>query len=202
MMAAFSEDRDHVTADDLRSAIEELNWPEYAQRRSNTGSQEIDTSDTGRFRTDATFAGLRQGPKLYVAPPTEDVVLGRITVRRGNKESGELPLHLGKLVVGRTPDNDLQLDNRFVSRHHCQIITTREYCFVEDEGSTNGIRMEGKRVKRRRLRNGDVISIGHYDIVYSDERPEKSASAGSDSTEDADVQAAQKPGQEDLPPGE
>ena len=30
----------------------------------------------------------------------------------------------GRLIVGRTPDNDVQIDSRFVSRHHCQIITT------------------------------------------------------------------------------
>jgi pSer/pThr/pTyr-binding forkhead associated (FHA) protein len=108
-----------------------------------------------------------------VAPPDEDIVFGRVSVRLGSTIVGELPLHLGPLVIGRTPDNDLQIDNRFVSRHHCRILTTRENSVLEDLGSTNGIRMLGKRVKRRRLRDGDTISLGHYDIVYWDERPNR-----------------------------
>jgi type II secretory pathway predicted ATPase ExeA len=173
MMAAFNEERNHVTVGDVRSAIDELRWPEFAKRRSSVDKAVADAGDTGRYPRDTSATGLRSGPKLYVAPPDEDIVFGHVSVRLGNKIIGELPLHLGPLVIGRTPDNDLQIDNRFVSRHHCRIMTMREHSVLEDLGSTNGIRMQSKRVKRRRLRDGDAISLGHYDIVYSDERPNR-----------------------------
>lgn len=174
MMAAFTEDRAHVTAADVASAVQELRWPVYAARReARSAAAASNTADTGRFRVDASATGKRRGPKLYIAPPDEEVDYGRLTVRQGDKVLGEVVLHLGQLVIGRTPDNDLQIDNRFVSRHHCRIVTTREHCALEDLGSTNGIRMQDRRVKRRRLRDGDVICIGHFDLVYSDDRPDK-----------------------------
>ena len=174
MMAAFTEDRDQVTANDVGSAITELRWPVYAARREAQSAVTAGhTSDTGRFRVDTETTGQRGGPKLYIPPPDEEVHYGRLTVRQGHKQLGEVALHLAPLVIGRTPDNDLQIDNRFVSRHHCRILSTRESSVIEDLNSTNGIRMQSRRIKRRKLRDGDVICIGPYDLVYSDERPNK-----------------------------
>ncbi|MEY4762592.1 MAG: hypothetical protein RLZZ200_2448 [Pseudomonadota bacterium] len=170
MMAAFNEDRDQVTAADIQSAIEELRWPDYATRKHGIVAG---TADTGRFHIDPGSTGQRSGPKLYIPPPDPEFVYGRITVRQGNLNLGEVALHLAPMVIGRTADNDLQIDNRFVSRHHCRILTTRESCVIEDLDSTNGIRIQGRRIKRRRLRDGDVICIGHYDLVFTDERPNK-----------------------------
>ena len=46
----------------------------------------------------------------------------------------------GRKVVGRTPDNDLQIDSKFISRHHCQLITGSDgITVIEDLNSTNGI---------------------------------------------------------------
>ena len=84
--------------------------------------------------------------------------------------SGELPLRMGRTIIGRTPDNDLQIDSRFVSRHHCQIVTKADGCVVEDLNSTNGIVVKAKRVRRHSLNDGDVITIGKHDLLYVDER--------------------------------
>jgi len=50
----------------------------------------------------------------------------------------ERELKPGRLVIGRTPDNDLQIDSKFISRHHCQIVTQADSCLIEDLNSTNG----------------------------------------------------------------
>ena len=39
---------------------------------------------------------------------------------------GEKELRIGRLLVGRTPENDLQIDSKYVSRHHCQITVALE----------------------------------------------------------------------------
>ena len=82
----------------------------------------------------------------------------------------KLPLRVGRIIVGRTPDNDLQIDSRFVSRHHCQIITTPQACVIEDLNSTNGIYVKSKRVRRHYLNDGDVVLIGKHELIYVDER--------------------------------
>jgi general secretion pathway protein A len=91
---------------------------------------------------------------------------------------GEIALRAGRLIIGRTTDNDLQIESRFVSRHHCQIITKPNACIVEDLNSTNGIVVKSKRVRRHNLNDGDVITIGRHDLIYVDERGAKSGQTG------------------------
>ena len=79
----------------------------------------------------------------------------------------------GRLIIGRTPDNDLQIDSKFISRHHCQIITTAESCVIEDLNSTNGIYVKAKRVRKHNLNDGDVVVIGKHELMYIDERAHK-----------------------------
>jgi pSer/pThr/pTyr-binding forkhead associated (FHA) protein len=77
----------------------------------------------------------------------------------------------GRFVLGRTTDNDLQIDSKFVSRHHAQLVTSAEGSVVEDLNSTNGVYLNGKRVRRHRLSPGDVIKIGLHEITYSRYEP-------------------------------
>ncbi len=175
MMSAFNNDRDFVTLEDLQSAIEELRWVEYAKRGSAR-----DTSSTGSYRMDPGATGTQSaGPALYVGSRGDDVVLARIVVAKDGETVGELPLRIGRLVIGRTPDNDLQIDSRFVSRHHCQILTTREGSVIEDLNSTNGIVIKSKRIRHRNLNDGDVITIGRHELLYVDDRVHKADATGS-----------------------
>ena len=82
----------------------------------------------------------------------------------------ERELKPGRLVIGRTADNDLQIDSKFISRHHCQIVTQRDSCLIEDLNSTNGIYVKSKRVRRHNLNDGDVVQVGQHEIMYIDER--------------------------------
>jgi len=181
MMSAFGADRDEVTLEDVESAIEELRWPEFAARGVGARSADNektpisqDTGSTGRF---AEEGGSRKGPELYIGPDdtgrhqaVSDLPLAKLVVVTEGRTVGELPLRMGRTIVGRTPDNDLQIDSRFVSRHHCQVITKTNACIVEDLNSTNGIVVKSKRVRRHNLNDGDVITIGKHDLIYVDER--------------------------------
>ena len=82
----------------------------------------------------------------------------------------ERELKPGRLVIGRTSDNDLQIDSKFISRHHCQIVTQQDSCLIEDLNSTNGIFVQSKRVRRHNLNDGDVVQVGQHEIMYIDER--------------------------------
>ena len=185
MMAAFTADRDHVLLQDVDAALRELQWPEFSARSMKVrqiaaneaapdGAERSDLTSTGRFKSDSP----RRGPGLYVGPhdtstheAVPDVPLAKLIVVSDGRTIGELPLRTGRTIVGRTPDNDLQIDSRFVSRHHCQILTKPNACIVEDLNSTNGITVKSKRVLRHNLNDGDVITIGRHDLIYIDERP-------------------------------
>jgi len=78
----------------------------------------------------------------------------------------ERELAQGRCVIGRTSDNDLQIDSTYISRHHAQVVTTSDGSLVEDLNSTNGIFVRGKRVRRHRFADGDVVRIGMHEITY------------------------------------
>jgi general secretion pathway protein A len=177
MMAAFTSDRDHVLREDVEAAIDELQWSEFSARSGGKGSTQAhrDSASTGRFGT-ASITN-RKGPELYVGPNDTSMQAAapesppaKLVIVSEGRTVGELPLRMGRTIIGRTPDNDLQIDSRFVSRHHCQIITKTNSCIVEDLNSTNGIVVKSKRVRRHNLNDGDVITIGKHDLIYVDER--------------------------------
>ncbi len=150
MMAAYSDDRDQVTAADIASAVSELQWVEFAARPEGM----------------ATTTSVRQRPRREAAVPP----LARLQVLDGSRTQQEIPLLPGRIIIGRTPDNDVQIDSRFISRHHCQITTTNQACIIEDLNSTNGLYVRSLRVHRHYLRDGDVVLIGKHELVYIDER--------------------------------
>ena len=157
MMSAFGQDRDSVTVADIQSAIAELQWNEFASRTSRQPIVNFESTQ----------------PTLL-----NEVPVARILVGHEAKTVDERELRPGRLIIGRTPDNDIQIDSKFVSRHHCQIITTPETCVIEDLNSTNGIYVKSKRVRKHNFNDGDVVVVGQHEIMYMDERvPRLRASA-------------------------
>jgi general secretion pathway protein A len=151
MMAAFGRDSEIVAMEDLQSAIHELQWVEFASR-------------TSRMQQ---LSGIGTAP--HAAPETGHAV-GRILLASGGQTILERELRPGRIVIGRTQDNDLQIDSKFISRHHCQIVTQIDSCLIEDLNSTNGIYVKSKRVRRHNLNDGDVVVVGQHEIMYIDER--------------------------------
>jgi type II secretory pathway predicted ATPase ExeA len=160
MMAAFAQDRASVGVDDLRAAIEELQWVEYAERSVKLQALPMGAALPGGMPANGN--GEIQNERR--------VVLGRILVGFNGQTIAERELKPGRFIIGRTPDNDLQIDSKYISRHHAQIITSVHTSVLEDLNSTNGIHVRSKRVRRRMLNDGDVVQIGQHEIMYFDER--------------------------------
>lgn len=64
------------------------------------------------------------------------------------------------ITIGRAVDNEIRLSQALVSRHHCRIEHGAEGCWLLDLGSSNGTLVNGERVMRRLLVDGDQIAIG------------------------------------------
>lgn len=74
---------------------------------------------------------------------------------------------LGLMVtIGRTPDNVLPIDNAAVSSHHACVFRDGDAFLIEDLDSTNGTFVNGGRVRRQTLKDGDVILIGKHTLVF------------------------------------
>jgi type II secretory pathway predicted ATPase ExeA len=169
MMAAFGREKDTVGIEDLDAAIRELQWVEFA-------------SSTNRMR--APDMPPPNAPSIKGQAHGQAV--GRILLASEGKTVLERELRPGRLVIGRTPDNDLQIDSKFISRHHCQIVTQMDSCLIEDLNSTNGIYVQSRRVRRHNLNDGDVVQVGQHEIMYIDERAQRQRQAELSDTDSID----------------
>jgi pSer/pThr/pTyr-binding forkhead associated (FHA) protein len=79
-----------------------------------------------------------------------------------------VPVNGGPITIGRSPDNSIAIDNLSVSTHHARIEVEQGHLVLDDPGSLNGTFVNGQRVKRTTLKDGDVVSIGKHSI-YIDE---------------------------------
>lgn len=80
------------------------------------------------------------------------------------------PLRM-RTSIGREPDNDIQIDSRFISRHHAVVHVGVHHTVVEDLGSTNGVLVNGQRVRRRALSEGDLLTIGKSQFRFLERSP-------------------------------
>jgi len=96
--------------------------------------------------------------------------MARLILSLDNQVLAEYNMTKERYTVGRLPDNDVRIDNPAVSGHHSLIINILNDSFLEDLNSTNGTYVNGKLIKKHALQNGDVLTIGHHQIRFSDEQ--------------------------------
>ncbi len=75
-------------------------------------------------------------------------------------------LSSGRNVIGRGTEADIRLPDTGVSRKHVDVVLDGGVATAEDLGSTNGTLVNGRRITRQPLSDGDVIRIGHSVLVY------------------------------------
>jgi pSer/pThr/pTyr-binding forkhead associated (FHA) protein len=115
-------------------------------------------------------------PVIEALPPLPDstpeagpVVVGPVAEVRlllGDKQLGAFSLSGGELTIGRTPGNDIVIDNVGVSRRHAVIRAQGGKAFLEDLGSANGTFVRGQKIERYDLQDGDEIAIVKHRLVY------------------------------------
>jgi ABC-type multidrug transport system ATPase subunit len=74
----------------------------------------------------------------------------------------------GSLKIGRANDNDIVVADVLASRHHATLIPTPGGIEIRDNKSINGTFVNGHRVDVAMLDEGDVVTIGNVDLIYTD----------------------------------
>ncbi len=69
--------------------------------------------------------------------------------------------------IGRGADNELVLDTKHISRYHAVLLAGPVHTSIEDLNSTNGVFVNGKRVSRQALKDGDRVTVGRTHFRYS-----------------------------------
>jgi hypothetical protein len=75
-----------------------------------------------------------------------------------------------RVVLGRSRECDIQVEDPNVSRRHAELRQEGASYWIVDLESTNGIEVNGHRVKRAKLDSGDTFTVGSTDITFTTER--------------------------------
>jgi len=160
LLCAFADEKHSVDDSIIASAIEELGWLTFA-------------GATGTYRRMPHIV-----PDLQEQPQ-----LAKIELRSDGETLSEYLFGSDRIIVGRAEDNEIFVKSKYVSRHHAQLISRESGCTIEDLNSTNGIYVGNRRVKKYLLKDGDTVTLGIHELVYTDLRDadasEESAAGGS-----------------------
>lgn len=89
-----------------------------------------------------------------------------IIFNQSTGDTRECPLDRERIKIGRRTENDIVLEHISVSGEHALITTIRNDSFLQDLGSTNGVRVNGKLVKNHHLQTDDEITIAIFSLKY------------------------------------
>jgi hypothetical protein len=107
-------------------------------------------------------------PDPYMAPtePSGPFGRGRVATRLSlTYQNRSVDVTMDRFILGRSKSQaDLVLDDPNVSRQHAAIERVGDHWILADLGSTNGCYVDGQRVSRRQLADGDVIEITTHQI--------------------------------------
>jgi len=93
---------------------------------------------------------------------------GKLLICNGGFEGMTYPLNQEETIIGRNPTTDITLLDDGISREHALVLWDEDavgYC-IEDLQSTNGTKVNGKRVRSATLMDGDEIQIGHTRFTF------------------------------------
>src|SRR6266404_2803802 len=118
---------------------------------------------------------MRGGPSSRSRPRSVPVGPGAATVPPADwsaeliRIDGERPVtHVlsRRTRIGRATGCELQIDSGSVSRHHALIMVGPRESVIEDLNSTNGVLVNGRKVSRQVLCDGDAVTIGETQFRY------------------------------------
>jgi hypothetical protein len=139
--------------------------PEAANYCSKCGALLV--KDEGGSETTQTYTPEEIADE---AGPLDEVAAEgpALVVRSGGGRAGEYFSPQGdRTTIGRSPDNDIFLDDVTVSRKHAVLAESGGEIRIEDLGSLNGTFVNRKRIESpTRLESGDEVQIGKYRLSF------------------------------------
>jgi pSer/pThr/pTyr-binding forkhead associated (FHA) protein len=90
----------------------------------------------------------------------------RLVVVQGPNVGTVFPLLEHKLLIGRGEECQIALDDASVSRVHVEVLRTEHGLMILDQGSSNGLRINGADLPSAMLRSGDVVELGDVRLKF------------------------------------
>ena len=146
LLFAFADDKSFVESNDVLAAAKELCWQEDAKATEPDNVHYLKRLGSAQRNGDSAI---------------------RIDLRESGNLVRELYFPAGRVVIGRSEKSDIHLHSRYASLQHAEIICSENEWVVRALNSTNGILVKGDQIKEYRLKNKDVLTLGGYELVFT-----------------------------------
>jgi pSer/pThr/pTyr-binding forkhead associated (FHA) protein len=94
--------------------------------------------------------------------------MATLVLKYESKVIKEFPIQKSTVVIGRAPGNEIVIDNLAVSGSHARVCVEEGKFIVEDLNSLNGTFLNGQRIRKSPLKEGDQIAIGKHTLEYKE----------------------------------
>jgi len=93
--------------------------------------------------------------------------VGWVVVMDGPQKGRDFRLVAGRNRIGNNADMEVVLSDSYISAHHATIVYNDEGIYqISDAGSTNGTRVNGKRVMQAQIVDNDRLQLGHVELIF------------------------------------
>jgi FhaA, N-terminal domain/FHA domain len=130
------------------------------------GGKPVDAPAGGENQLGATMIYRPKAAPVDDVPPAE--VERELATLRWDGQS--MRVDKRRVLLGRSRECDIQVEDPNVSRRHAELRQEGSTYWIVDLESTNGIEVNGKRVKRAKLERGDTFTVGSTEITFDTER--------------------------------
>lgn len=112
----------------------------------------------------------KTGDHTVVSPietlnPIDDSITPSLLMISGPQIGRSFPIAQNEFMMGRSSKCDLPIEDDLVSRYHCKLVIRGDRAELIDLGSTNGTLLNGRKIERAELKEGDQIQVGSTVIL-------------------------------------
>lgn len=158
------------TNEALSNALERSRQRENPELTDDPGDPETRSAAGGQEAGQPGLGGVRQtAPTRSPAPrmpPRTGVQPCLVLLGTDGVDSETWVLDDGIATIGSSPECNIRIQSEFISRHHAQLIKKNKRSVLEDLNSTNGTYINSRRINKRALRGGDLVTIGKHQLQY------------------------------------
>ncbi|WP_408954396.1 FHA domain-containing protein [Natroniella sp. ANB-PHB2] len=152
----------------LRKKIKSVFSEQLIKDENNTGIQDTKDDGTKIFNSSEQFkvdSCQKVSSTRKITPVSRQKCCLKLLT--GKEQQQEFILDSIETNIGRQETNEIVLSDISVSRVHAQIVT-KKYCYlIKDLNSTNGLKVNGRLVKEKKLSDQDIISLGDIKLRFS-----------------------------------
>jgi putative secretion ATPase (PEP-CTERM system associated) len=157
LLCAFADGQPTVTAEHFQTAVGELDWQEFTPsngpfRKFESPARTVTDEQRGQSHRAEGYRegplaeghraeGYREGPLAegHPAQGYREGQLAEVEIRADGQSLSVHSLPKGRVVIGRSPENEIYIRSKFMSRYHAQLVSDENGSLIEDLNSTNGV---------------------------------------------------------------